>query len=98
MPCVYSHKHDGRRTASKQYVQALEHRVKQLEAQLQRRNAEGTEVKGDSGTDGGIAAVRLRQSSLPPDRDGSPAALTDDMEFGAEDPEEEIGSLRVVNE
>ena len=95
---MYSHKHDGRRTASKQYVQALENRVKQLEAQLHLSHSDGTTAVTHHGPGAAVQTIRLEQHSLPPESNDGSEAVPEDTSYEAEVTEEKIGSLRVVNQ
>lgn len=95
---MYSHKHDGRRTASKQYVQALENRVKQLEAQLYHSHSDGTDAVTIHRPDPAVQTIRLQRQSLPPESNNGSEAVSEDTPYDAEVNEEKIGSLRVVNQ
>jgi hypothetical protein len=94
--CVYGHEHDGRRTASKQYVQALEHRVKELETQLQLSTMMGTDAETETGAEPGNARSRLNPRDLLSDYAGGSEPLSVDRDLGAEDDQDKIGALRVV--
>lgn len=90
---MYGHEHDGRRTASKQYVQALENRVKQLETQLHRRRDSVADSSHEADAD--HRPVRSHRS-LSEYEDGS-EAMAESSDDRAEDSGEKIGAIRVVS-